>query len=135
MTGKEIWDNYKQETAREQTTMPQPEQFVTAAKAGRAIASRLAPELEQDTDRLVGNGRMFHSGGVLGGNRASECCSHTFTEDFWVPEIEKALTIYLYWKLFPDRFRTRPDYHVASLADPMGLLDGRRPYFFNPFGR
>jgi hypothetical protein len=37
-----------------------------------------------------------------------DCCLYTFAEDPGTPFEEKILTVYLWKKLFPERFRTRP---------------------------
>lgn len=76
-----------------------------------AIVHKLAPELHIDVYRVYRSdvdepliadaGGMYIAGGF-------HCCSFTFLlGGLWVPELERALTFYLYWKLFPDRFRDR----------------------------
>lgn len=128
MTAREIWEKYKSDTAQEQRT---PSEYMEAAKAGQVMASRLAPELIYDQGRLFGRGWMFHSGGVLNrGNGDNRCCSNTFLEDFGVPEVEKALTIYLYWRLFPERFRDRPEYHSQPGEPRTALMGLVRSFFF-----
>lgn len=42
------------------------------------------------------------------------CCSETFPGDDGIPKVEKSLTIYLYWKLFPERFEQRDKYNPCS---------------------
>jgi hypothetical protein len=74
------------------------------------MVKRLAPEvridgcsLHLDTPEDV---FRFNSRGVQSGMDVV-CCSETFEENDRTPEIEKSLTIYLWWKLFQKDFVNR----------------------------
>ena len=73
---------------------------------------KLAPELRV-TSNSFGNlilelGRhYFTDRGCQKLDDSYKCCSETFDSEDEIPKIEKALTIYLWWKLFPERFNTR----------------------------
>jgi hypothetical protein len=75
------------------------------AKAFRVV-KKLAPEVQIGYNALWGSGIEATYWSLNG-----ECCSHTFSnKDAGIPVLEKSLTIYLWAKLFPDRFTRRPEH-------------------------
>lgn len=104
------------------------QEFAPQAKesASRMVA-RLAPELEPRTEEV--HNEMFSqvmevlvhretniyvawAGGTLLRDRGGECCAYTFnlldSAEMFIPPWERALTFYLYKKLLPERFASRP---------------------------
>jgi hypothetical protein len=101
--GREMWKDFRRSMRSGPPFGPSPAARRKAIDAVRKLApeasavgrySIVAPGIEAD-DRSV--------------NR--ECCFHTFDLlDRGIPPLEQALTLYLWKKLFPERYRLRPLY-------------------------
>lgn len=126
--GRQLWNNFVFGQAQQAYKQPDPAQWREAFNKALEVVRRLAPEMTvESSSRITGpNGvRSYEQGMILQGSFRDEailCCANTFVDDPWVPGIEKALTFYLYYRLFPDRFRNRPEWHRPIMADPVGIL-------------
>lgn len=74
------------------------------------IVRKLAPEVTADAQYLYSAEIRAQNGNIV--NR--KCCWHTFDEDVdrHIPMMEKNVTLYLWAKLFPERFANRKSYRV-----------------------
>ncbi len=79
----------------------------------RNVVKRLAPEASVDGKRLIGPKLYVEFGNVVN----HECCLYTFPscEDLEIPVVERNLTLYLWRKLFPERFANRKNRQVWPL--------------------
>lgn len=97
----------------------------SAEQAARQIVQRLAPEIRIDDEESSYNGTIhfkdtssrseigarsasISSNRLLDGRCHHHCCAFTFDGYTRIPRLEQSLTIYLYWKYFPKRFKSRP---------------------------
>jgi hypothetical protein len=105
MEGRELWKDFRRNLAKSTSYVPSQEADERAIRAVR----RFAPEagflmLGRYDAVIIGNG-IKATEAEMNGN----CCRNTFgfpLED-GCPLLERALTLYLWQKLFPKRFRLR----------------------------
>lgn len=85
---------------------------IKARQAAAVNVTRLAPELHM-IDGTLQTGRLTVAPNGMFDRQAgaSYCCENTFRKDCHVPDLEKMLTYYLYWKLFPKHFVKRPHHY------------------------
>jgi hypothetical protein len=103
--GRELWKDFRRNLARSISCAPSLEANQRAALAFQ----RLAPEATVRSwttyeAEISGHGIIARDAELNG-----KCCRYTFG---WyndaIPALEKALTLYLWRKLFPKRYFTRP---------------------------
>src|SRR5208282_1646352 len=109
-TGQQEWMNFHQNWMKSSCLNPSP--GVRARRKADKLVKRLAPELKiRDGCLLDISGVEYHERRVI--NRVwppiNECCHYTFNygREYNIPETEKALTIYLWRKLYPIRYAKR----------------------------
>lgn len=91
---------------------PLTTQSGSAEKLAAQNVRRLAPEVSVMDGELYTSQLIVRSNGLIDRQQAcGYCCENTFRRDRRVPDLEKSLTFYLYWKLFPKRFSSRPHHY------------------------
>jgi hypothetical protein len=87
-----------------------------ATRSALIMVKKFAPEAKSFGNILQVEQNYFSGSAFcgFGESRFSDsyngCCSNTFSalSEHSPPPLEQALTIYLYWKYFPERFKNRP---------------------------
>jgi hypothetical protein len=108
MEGRELWKDFRRNLAKYTSYIPSPEADERAVRA----VQRFAPEARilsyvWGNVLISGNGIMATDVEVNG-----KCCRYTFGYPYedGCPMLERALTLYLWKKLFPWRYRVRDLY-------------------------
>jgi hypothetical protein len=85
-----------------------------AEEKAKVILKKLAPEAHINLgprQPVISGSGIWSDEGRIGGLKedAPLCCMYTFSEaDYGIPWIERALTLYLWKKLYPKRVKNRP---------------------------
>ena len=105
MEGRELWKDFRRNLAKSTSYVPSQEADERAIRAVRRFAPEARFLMLGRYDAVIrGNGITATDGEMNG-----ECCRYTFgfaIED-GCPFLERALTLYLWQKLFPKRFSSR----------------------------
>lgn len=129
--GQQVWSNFVQTPQRQFCSDLSLEDKDQAQLRARALVKRLIPGASIDYQSGMGLVLLTVKGTeVIFATENSVnnlCCSNTFArDDIEIPSIEKAATIYLWYTLFPERFRDRPTY---VRFEPMDTAPGSYYYY------
>src|SRR5208283_689000 len=108
-TGQQEWMNFHQNWMKSSYSDPSP--GVRAHWKADKLVKRLAPELKIRDGHLLDISGVEYDGRCVFNpiQHIRECCLNTFgyRDQYLIPDTEKALTIYLWRKLYPIRYAKR----------------------------